>query len=207
MSIKKKLVLVSSYFPPYNHIASRRIYAFANYLSDFFEVTVITHTENESYNEKNDKFSVVYLDNGYLDYFLKLENTDSRFIRLFKIFFRKVLINFNKSFFSIWKKKVKKELISYLKNNDVNYILSSYMPIETHEVCYEVLTSSDSYNNIFWIADMRDEMSGHHSLNESQKKYFKDIELKYSKRANLVTSISAPILKQYKKNMPYTQDF
>ena len=62
MSIKKKLVLVSSYFPPYNHIASRRIYAFANYLSDFFEVTVITHTENESYNEKNDKYIDKLLD-------------------------------------------------------------------------------------------------------------------------------------------------
>lgn len=207
MICKKKLVIVSAYFPPYNHIASRRIYAFANYLSDFYEVTVITSSESKSYAKKNDKFSVVYLDNGLLGNYTKININDVKFIRFLKILFRKFLMVFNISFYFSWRQKTKAELGSYLKSNKVDYILSSYMPIDAHEACYEVLTSSNIYDDIFWIADMRDEMSEHYSLNKSQKKDLRKNELKYSSRANLVTSVSLPILNQYKNNMPYTQDF
>ena len=204
---KSKLVILSTYFPPYNHIASRRIYAFASYLSDFFDVTVITYTENKSYNENNEKFSIIYLDNGFLDSFVKLKDNDIKLNRFLKIALRKILILMNKSFFFIWKKKAKNTLRSYLNNNEVDFLLSSYMPIEAHEISYEVLTSSEKYNNIFWIADMRDEMSEHTSLNDHQKKYYKNLELLYSKRVNLVTAVSKPILNQFKRNMPNTANF
>lgn len=207
MSNKLKLVIVSTFFPPYNHIASRRIYAFANYLSDLYEVTVITYTENKSFDEKNDKFSIIYLDNGYLDQLVKLKDDDAKFLRLSKIAIRKTLIYFNKSFFSIWKKKAQKSLKFFLDTHQVDYILSSFMPVEAHDVCYDVLTSSENYKDIFWITDMRDEMSEHTSLNESQKNYYQELEKKYAKRANLVTAVSKPILKQFENNMPNVGNF
>lgn len=207
MSNKLKLIIVSTFFPPYNHIASRRIYAFANYLSDFYEVTVITYTENKSFNEKSDKFSIIYLDNGYLDQLVKLKDDDAKFLRLSKIVIRKTLIYFNKKFFRYLEEKILQNFKIFLNAHQVDYVLSSFMPIEAHDVCYDVLTSSEKYKDIFWITDMRDEMSEHTSLNESQKNYYQELEIKYAKRANLVTAVSKPILKQFEKNMPNVGNF
>lgn len=197
---KPNIVILSVYFPPKNHIASRRILAFADYLSEYFNVTVITHSEEKSYIENN-KYKTIYLDNGFLDNFLILKDNDGFFKRSVKLLIRKTLVSFNKSFFFIWKKKSTNMMNEILDKENIDYILSSFMPIESHEVVFNVLNSNKKYDDIFWIADMRDEMSEHTTLNERQKLYYKSLEKKYSNRINLVTAVSAPILKQFEKNM------
>lgn len=202
---KEKIVIVSTFFPPKNHIATRRISAFATYLKEYFDVIVITHTEKEDYIDFGSKdLKVFYLSNGFLDKILNLDNKKSFISRVFILIFRKIFTILNIEFYFSWQKKAEDLLSSIIEKENPKFILSSYMPASSHEACFNVLKNN---NKIFWIADMRDEMSEHPSLTYNQRRHYINIEKKYSKRINLITSVSQPILKQFEKNMPEVKHF
>lgn len=204
---KPILLILSVYFPPKNHIASRRIQAFAEYLADDFEITVVTHTENNRYEEVEKKYKVIYLSNGFLDNILILNDGDFYPKRILKLVFRKLLTKLNIIFFSIWKKNAEKKIVELISEIQPNFILSSYMPIEAHDVVFNVLSSDKKYKDIFWIADMRDEMSEHISNNDRQRRILEKKEELYGERIDLITSVSLPILNQFKKNMKNVENF
>lgn len=204
--MRKKIVILSTFFPPNNHIASSRILAFAETLSKYFDVTVITSNEKEEVIS-SDSYKIIYLNNGFLDLLVKINGNESYFYRFFKIFLRKFFSYCGFSFYTIWSSKAKKILEKTLNEQKTDFILSSYMPIDCHNICYDVLLSDIKFEKIYWIADMRDELSSHYDLNEKERVKVKKYEENLSKRINLVVSVSEPILNQFKKNMPYASNY
>lgn len=202
---KEKIIIVSTFFPPKNHIATRRISAFAMYLKEYFDVIVITHTEKEDYIDSSDKeLQIFYLSNGILDKFLSLDTKKSFIGRNFRLIFRKIFTILSFDFYFFWQKKVEDLLSSLIEKEHPKYILSSYMPIASHEACFNILKNN---KKIFWIADMRDEMSEHPSLTSNQRRYYINREKLYATRIDLITSVSGPILRQFERNMPEVENF
>ena len=78
-------------------------------------------------------------------------------------------------------------------------ILSSYSPKEPHEVA---LALKSSFPELFWVADMRDEMRFNPHIQEAEKQVLKHLEIKMSKYVDLFTSVSQPIQDAFTENYP-----
>src|SRR5690606_9240475 len=79
----------------------------------------------------------------------------------------------------------------------------SYAPFEAHWVALEFLNKKQ----IPWIADMRDEMSQNPFATLGEKRHLRKQEKSVEKRASAITSVSAPILNDFKLLMPKVKHF
>lgn len=198
MTSKKRIALITTWFPPKNGVAVSRMYAFAKYLSSDYEVEVFTEGKsNES--QRNEYFSVHYLSSDSVLNKLKHQTNDS--------WFRHNLISFvnvakgilGYSSLEKWVKKVVAELQAQHEKRRFDLIISSYAPIESHDVALRFKMKN---TDVMWIADMRDEMSNNPTNSGTQRAYLRQKEIKINEYADALTTVSLPILDDFKSLMP-----
>jgi len=202
MSRKKRIALVTTWFPDKTGSAVNRMFAFARYLSEKYEVEVFT--ENTSTCTKNiDDIKVHYLNANSIWNRLRHSHVDSwlkhNIISVLNV--SKGLIGV--SDYKNWAKAALKHLHKRNNEKPFDLIISSYAPVEAHWVALEFL----SKKQIPWIADMRDEMSQNPFATLGEKRYLRKQEKKVEKRASAITSVSAPILNDFKILMPRIKHF
>ena len=127
------ILIVSVFFPPARHIAVSRIEAYAKYLSNSNNVTVITLGEKEETVEyKFDNGSnckVHYLPNkGLLTAFLFYTGKENWFQHKVKTMVRVVHNKLNISHFKSWARLASKRLVEELENKKYDVLISSYAP-------------------------------------------------------------------------------
>src|SRR5690554_6737042 len=76
MIVKKRIALITTWFPPKNGVAVSRMYAFAKYLSTDYEVEVFTEGMR-SESQRNEYFTVHYLSSDSVLNKLKHKTDDS----------------------------------------------------------------------------------------------------------------------------------
>lgn len=207
----KEIIIVSIFFPPTRHIAVSRIEAYAKYLSISNNVTVITLGEKEEtveYNFDNGaNCRVHYLPNeGLLTAFLFYTGKEGWFKHKVKTLVRVVHNKLNISHFKIWARLASKRLVEGLENKKYDVLISSYAPEDVLEISYQAL-KSNLKTQPKWVLDMRDEYSDELGLPNWVKKQRQANEVKYSKRADLVLSVSEPLVELFKKRMPKAKKF
>lgn len=209
--MKKNVAIISAFFLPARHIAVSRVEAYAKYLALDHNVTVITLGKEKGIKEltfENGASCTVYYftNKGLLTSLLFYTGKESWFLHKVKTLVRLVHDKLGISYFKPWAKLAKQKLRDELRENRVDFLISSYAPEDVLEVSFQCFTELRSIKTK-WVLDMRDEYSDELRLSARVKKKRQKNEEKYSKISDLVVSVSEPLVDLFRKRMPYAKDF
>ncbi len=203
---RKHIVIVTTWFPPLKGVAVNRMSAFVKYLNaSTFKISVITLQENDAAIAKTLNGATIYrLNNNSVLSVFKEEPGEPKFLHYLKVAWNVLLSKLKPLEFLKWKGLAVKELIRLHSSEPIDLIISSYSPAETHLAAIEFCKK---FPSVKWIADMRDEMSKNPHANGRQKTFLKNIESSINKHASAVTSVSEPILADFRILMPSIKHF
>lgn len=200
--MKERIALVTVYFPPQQGVAVNRMSAFAKYLSEDYEVEVFTlGKENITVSDKQ----LIHY-NATPAIFDKVQHkqSDSKVLHHFKTLLNIIMIYLGISKYRSWSKKSRKQLLKRHQENPFDVVISSFAPVEAHEVAF--LLKKD-HPSVFWIADMRDEMSRNPFALKRVRHKLRKKELHYQNYIDVLTTVSEPILSDFKLLMPGVKSF
>lgn len=190
---KKHIVLISAHFHPTLHIAAYRMNGFVKYLDkSILDISVITiNSERKTYHKEFQKSTISYIPYNHFIRIRKHESSMPKWKHHLFSLNNKLIRLFMKSDYPGWRKNVKIELQKLNKRKKIDVIISSFSPVDTHLIGLDFKALNQ---NVKWIADMRDEMSLNQMLGYNERSYYQKIEQKIFDSADIITSVSNPIL-------------
>lgn len=201
---KKHIALITTWFPPQQSVATNRMLAFAEYLSLNYEVEVFALMQEEKTIKWNKNVLVHYSATNDLFEFLKDKQSDGRIFHKIKVGTRILMSKFIKNPLEKWQKSTLAKLKEMHEKKPFDCIISSFSPQEAHLIAIEF---KKEFPNVPWIADMRDEMSANPYIDSKTKLNLSAIEKQVDAFADAVTSVSEPILSDFKNSMPTVKYF
>lgn len=204
MSKNKHIALITTWFPPQQSVATNRMLAFAEYLSLNYEVEVFALMQEEKTIKWNKNVLVHYSATNDLFEFLKDKQSDGRIFHKIKVGTRILMSKFIKNPLEKWQKSTLAKLKETHEKKPFDCIISSFSPQEAHLIAIEF---KKEFPNVPWIADMRDEMSANPYIDSKTKLNLSAIEKQVDAFADAVTSVSEPILSDFKNSMPTVKYF
>lgn len=199
MSESKHIALITTWFEPQQSVATNRMLAFAEFLSLTHEVDVFALLQEQKTIKWSDRVTVHYAANGVIMERLKDKQSDGIIMHKIKVGIRVLLNKIIKSHFRRWELATLAQLNKIHQSNPFDCIISSFSPEEAHLVAIEF---KKVFAHVPWIADMRDEMSTNPYLDPKAKNKLQKIEKDVNSYANALTSVSEPILTDFKLSMP-----
>lgn len=199
---KKHIVIITTWFPPKIGVAVNRMAAFAKYLSkEKYQISVLTTTDAKPLFIEN--VTTHRIPNNQL---LKLPNfsNDNFMVHKLKVAWKVFVQKIQKNELEGWTKESIKKLNEIQSKHPINVIISSFSPVACHLVALDFVKRNPDTK---WIADMRDEMSITPLIDEKTKLYYQSIEKEINKYATALTSVSEPILNDFKKSLPDISHF
>lgn len=200
--MRKRVALITTWFPPKSGVAVNRMRSFATYLAEEFDVDVYTSGE-ENHLLANGVRVIAESNASYIDRYAD-KQSDGKILHSFKVLFRMVLSKIVRDPMKQWKVDIGVRLAKNHQEQPYDCIISSYSPVDVHEVAYLFKQVNPA---VKWVADMRDEMSMNPNLPESLREHYGKAEQRYSKFADAVTTVSLPILNDFKRLMPAVKRF
>ena len=209
MSLDKKLhiVIVTVWYSPRIGVAVNRMQAFAQYLHFAgMKISVIALQDSSDIPAMEDLngITVIRVPNKVVLKRAKFYPGEPKFKHLLKAGWNLFSARINPLQESGWMNEAIRELGILHENNEIDLIISSFSPSEAHLAALSFL---DRHPNVKWIADMRDEMSMNKLLPTIIQKNLARYEKQISRRADAVTSVSKPILDQFRELMPNVRHF
>lgn len=199
MANKKRIALITTWFPPHYSVATNRMLAFAEYLSESFEVHVFALDTTVSSKEWTSDCWVHYHASSQWMERLKDKQEDGPLKHKFKVVTRILLSKVVKNPMVKWQKATLHSLVEQHKQHPFDGIISSFSPQETHLVAIDFCRQ---FKNIPWIADMRDEMSTNPYIDASTRQNLQRIEADVNELATAILSVSYPIVDDFKRICP-----
>lgn len=200
----KRIALITTWFPPQQSVATNRMLAFAEFLSLDYEVEVFALMQETKSIKWNKNVNVHYNAANNLFDFLKDKQSDGRIYHKFKVATRIVLSKFIKNPLEKWQISTFNQLKKIHSLNPFDCIISSFSPQEAHLIAIQF---KKEFPNVPWIADMRDEMSENPYIDSKTKQNLLQIEKQINEYADAVTSVSEPILFDFKNSLPKVNYF
>lgn len=204
MSQTKRVALVTTWFPPKQSVATNRMLAFAEYLSEDFEITVFALDDNTHSIQWSEFIQVNYIQSKSLFDLIRSNPKDSKLKHKFKTGLRVLLSKFVSNPLMKWQKGVSAALEIKHQENPFDLVISSYAPQEAHLAALHFIKKNKT---VKWIADMRDEMSKNPGIPEIQKKRYQEIENEINSYASAILSVSEPIIDDFKTLCPNIKFF
>jgi len=194
---KIHIAIVAPWFPPQTGVAVNRIAAFAKYLkTDKTEISVFTIAENNTESFVNSESCDIYrMSNKAFLKFIKTQTTDTKFLHYSKVLWNVCIRYFIKDEYRGWQKNTEKKLEQVHAEKPIDVVISSFFPAASHATSYNFLKDK---LKIFWVTDMRDEMSFNTLNSSSVNDYYRKVEQWINSRADMVTTVSKPILDKFK---------
>jgi hypothetical protein len=195
----KKLLIVSPFFPPVESVATNRIVAFAKYIGGF-DVTVITLQVDGSQIKIVDeyidgkKIKVVGIPDNSFFKKATFKKRTNKFIHNLKALYNRILLFIQLDEYDGWRKNVLAYLDKYIDRYDV--VLTSFAPLSSHLIGLYIKKRD---NKVFWIADMRDQMSSNIFFPHHYRRKLAKFEKLIVKEADLITAVSMPVLDDFKR--------
>lgn len=202
MQEKKRIALITTWFPPQQGIATNRMVAFAEYLSEDYEIEVFGLADNAYSSTWKNDVNVHYLPSNKLLNKLKSSTKDGALKHKFKTFLRVVIGKIVRNPMNGWRVKTTAKFFKRHQEKPFDLIISSFSPQEAHLVAIDCCKA---FPGLPWIADMRDEMSFNPNHSPALNEWLRTIELEIDQYASAVTSVSEPILSIYKEHLPNIQ--
>jgi hypothetical protein len=204
LSANKHIALITVWFPPQKSVATNRMLAFAEYLGLENKIDVFTLNQEEKSVEWNKNVSVHYRASSAIFEFLKDHQEDGSLVHKLKVATRLLLSKIVQNPLSKWQQKTLSKLKEIHLNQPFDCIISSFSPQEAHLVAIEF---KKEFPDVKWIADMRDEMSANPYIDVTTKNTLRKVEQKVNDYADAVTSVSLPILFDFKELLPKVKIF
>lgn len=194
---KIRLLLITDHYTPKQGIASQRMAAFAKYLLKLgFDVSIFTDGDDNAPSEIN----VLRVKS---DHWLAQANFDSSSSGLAHKFkaarnrtIRWIQPDQNPGFYTNGLKAVR----DFHKQNQFQVIVSSYSSLAAHKLAYAL---KSEFRQLYWVADFRDEMSQNFDVNTINRVRLLSWEKRFLQSADMVTSVSAPILAYFQELNPH----
>lgn len=189
------ILIVSNLFYPNNRIGSFRINAFAKYFSEAgHSVTVVTEGDRDEtviWNGCEVHYIKDYVLSVSESKSLRSQNTGFNFKRSLQSLQFRLTLDFK----LLWRFRALRQIMALNKNKSFDVILSTYDFLSPHMIA---LRLRRKIPGIYWIADMRDEMSKSPFLSPDTARRIRPYERKILDAADLVLSVSAPLVEDFK---------
>ncbi len=196
---RKRIALITTWYPPISSVATLRMDAFATYLSDDFDVVVYTLGDEISHSDIHDSLQVNRFPTHAVLSKLKSNTNDSKFVHKLKTGLRIIAGKIIRKPLKPWMNMTFNKLMTDHATRPFDCIISSFAPQEAHEVAIQF---KKAFPHIPWIADMRDEMSGNAHATPSSREKFATFEKQLEQHANAITTVSLPIVKSFESKCP-----
>lgn len=198
----KKILLISTFYPPIQHIATNRIVSFAKYLNkQKYRVFVISINPGEEAYEDLDGVTVYRLSNNSI--FKKLRSTYPSPKRTHPLYWiRAAYTIFIHSFhleMHDWEWKAIALARTLAETQGIDVIISSFPSITPHRVALHI---KQRYPFIRWIADMRDEMVSPGTRTAWLRALHQQWQAETLQYADAVTTVSEPLLDDFRQSCP-----
>jgi glycosyltransferase involved in cell wall biosynthesis len=200
---KLRIALVTAWFPPTNGVAVNRMKSFAKYLREDHIVDVFTLGEADEVQTSPDG-NVHYLASKSILQSIKHRSGDAKLIHHGKTVLNVLADKLDLSELSDWKKRVISSLETAHEAHPYDIVLSSYAPVEAHDIA---LALKMKYPSLKWIADMRDEMSHNPFFSGRSSERLALKEAEYVPYVDALTTVSEPILEDFKTIFTSTEFF
>jgi len=180
--------------------------AFARYLGEYgFRVTVLSLSEGEASGPEPTAFGCVYRETnrGGMQR-ARFYVGEARWKHWAKAGWNTLVNWLNPLPEAAWMRAATQRLELVHAQDPIALVISSFSPVEAHIAATRFLKR---HPEIRWIADMRDEMSMNTQVPLSTRKRLARAERDIAMRATAITSVSAPILNQFRRLMPEVPHF
>jgi glycosyltransferase involved in cell wall biosynthesis len=191
--MKKNILLISIYYPPIASIASNRIESFAKYL-DKEKYNVFVHTIVAQSEYDLDSVEVHRVKNDVFFKSLLFTKRTNKLLHYSKVIYNKFVNYFFENEYRGWIDASLKTLPDFIKEQNIDVMLSTFAPTAPHIVALELKKRNPSLK---WIADMRDEMSMGLGLSDKIRKDYKELENNIFTYGDALTSVSKPIVDEF----------
>ena len=201
MSIDKiRIALITVWYPPKKGVAVNRMLAFVNYLAELNGVSVSVFTQGEGFTKSKNKSIQIYSTRpSKIQQIVQNRTTDTKLVHKIRTAVKVIYLRLFDNEYTSWKKDILNQIILVHKDKPFDVLLSSYAPEEAHEVAIHFLKLG---YKVPWIADMRDEMSLNPGISSQLKSKLEIIEKQVNELATGITSVSLPILNDFRKICP-----
>ena len=200
---KRHIVLITNWFPPKQGVAVARMLGFVRYL-DHQKNTITVISEGSPSTEITPYGMVVTVEAKSHISKLGFKPGEHKFIHTSKVLWNVALSRMKGVIDRDWSSATCNQLEKIHAQHPIDVVISSYAPASTHLAAYLFCKSRPQ---IKWIADMRDEMSLNPHLSSHERKQLAKIEQLVDERADAVTTVSAPILDDFRRLMPNVKQF
>ena len=201
---KKRIALVTTWFPPQQSVATNRMLAFAEFLSEKNEIVVFGLGPEKETKQWSENITVYYFKANSIIDKLRSKQSDPRWIHVGKTAIRIILRKITRNPLSKWQAEVSKTLSLEHSKNGFDVVISSFAPQETHLAVVDFIKDHPA---VKWIADMRDEMSMNPGLDKLQQERMREVEMLIDQYATAITTVSEPILNDFKRLCPNVNHF
>lgn len=199
MGNKKRIALITTWFPPQQSVATNRMLAFVEYLSADYELEVFCLDTKKHKVRWSEDVTIHYECSSLILEKLKDLQSDGPLLHKAKVGTRLILSKFIKNPLMKWQKASTLNLVDSHKENPFDLIISSFSPQEAHLVA---INFCKQFTTIPWIADMRDEMSANPYIDQNTKNNLRTIEKDVNAYATAILSVSKPIVDDFKVVCP-----
>ncbi len=192
MAERKKILIITSYFPPSGHIAAFRVGALAKYLGRAdFSVTVIAKSQTDKDHLENyEGAEVHYLAARDLVRDLVARPAGNRWQHYFLVVCNRLIGKFCQDDSPSFTKKAIRLGEDLIEQNQISHVLTSFGPLNSLAIGLKLKVARPQ---LFWIADLRDELVRPENRNDKSTPGYK-MEVKVKERADLILGVSKPIL-------------
>lgn len=206
MDNRKHIALVTTWFEPLGSVATNRMNALAKYLDrERYRLTVVTRNDGTLPSE-GEVFGVRVHRLSPSKLFRRRRQTqkDGAFKHKLKSVNNVLVSYLFEGDFPGWAKKATSKLESIHTESPFDAVITSFGPLDPCIAGYDFIKK---YNDVKWLADMRDEMSTNPYNSVRQRKKLLEVERKIAKEINAITTVSEPILRDFEKQFPEVKLF
>lgn len=193
-SRKIPLLIVTSYFPPMSHIAAFRTEAYAKYLDkEKFEIYVIARKFSRDTPDDiiHDGCRVQYLTAKSLMRDLTIQKASNVFFHRLWALKNKIVFNFLLDESPDFTAKALRASEQLIREKDIKVVLTSFGPLS---LILLGLKLKHAHPNLLWVSDLRDEVARAPKISHFLKAQVEKVETEMMKMANIIVSVSKPIL-------------
>ncbi len=195
--MKKNILIISIYYPPTQSIASNRIYSFAKYLDkEKYNVYVHTIDEGKVFHNNLDHVKISRIKNSSFFKPMSFNKRTNKLTHNAKVLYNIIIRFFTQDIYQTWVRKSVTVVSKIVEKENIDVIISSFAPTASHRIGVQI---KRKYPQLKWIADMRDEMSASPFISAKTRKGYEDLEQIIFKNGDAITSVSRPILDEFKQ--------
>ena len=197
----KNILFITTMYPPIQSIATNRMVSFVKYIDkQKYQIFVITIETEEKTTEDFEGVTVYRLtDNSFLRRF-GLTKKMSRVARLAKVGYNALVVgSLPQMEMYDWRRKAEEVADILMQNEGIDLVFSSFGPASAHQVA---MWFKKKYPHVPWIADMRDEFISPDERNPLRLLFLQRLQLQILSLADAVTSVSEPILNDFRNACP-----